>query len=84
MTAIPEIMDAKSLGGFRVWIRFQGGLQGNVDLSGYTTFGPVFEPLAEESFFKKFTIQGGTWLGRMGQILPPSASMKWFLPPPHL
>ena len=60
MTAIPEIMDAKSLGGFRVWIRFQGGLQGDVDLSGYTTFGPVFEPLAEESFFKKFTIQGGT------------------------
>ena len=58
MTAIPEIMDAKSLGGFRVWIRFQGGLQGDVDLSGYTTFGPVFEPLAEESFFKKFTIHG--------------------------
>ena len=47
-------------GGFRVWIRFQGGLQCDVDLSGYTTFGPVFEPLAEESFFKKFTIQGGT------------------------
>ena len=43
-----------------MWIRFQGGLQGDFDLSGYTTFGPVFEPLAEESFFKKFTIQGGT------------------------
>jgi hypothetical protein len=71
MTAIPEIMDAKSLGGFRVWIRFQGGLQGNVDLSGYTTFGPVFEPLAEESFFKKFTIQGGTLAWPNGADIAP-------------
>jgi Protein of unknown function (DUF2442) len=71
MTAIPEIMDAKSLGGFRVWIRFQGGLQGNVDLSGYSTFGPVFEPLAEESFFKKFTIQGGTLAWPNGADIAP-------------
>ena len=71
MTAIPEIMDAKSLGGFRVWIRFQGGLQGDVDLSGYTTFGPVFEPLAEESFFKKFTIQGGTLAWPNGADIAP-------------
>ena len=71
MTAIPEIMDAKSLGGFRVWILFQGGLQGDVDLSGYTTFGPVFEPLAEESFFKKFTIQGGTLAWPNGADIAP-------------
>ncbi len=71
MTAIPEITDAKSLGGFRVWIRFQGGLQGNVDLSGYSTFGPVFEPLAEESFFKKFTIQGGTLAWPNGADIAP-------------
>ena len=67
-------------GGFRVWIRFQGGLQCDVDLSGYTTFGPVFEPLAEESFFKNLPFRVARCLGRMGQILPPSVSMNWFLP----
>ena len=78
MTAIPEIMDAKSLGGFRVWIRFQGGLQGNVDLSGYTTFGPVFEPLAEESFFEKFTIQGGTLAWPNGADIAPERLYELF------
>jgi hypothetical protein len=78
MTLIPEIMDAKPLGGFRVWIRFRSGLQGDVDLSRYTTSGPVFEPLAEESFFQKFTIQGGTLAWPNGADIAPERLYELF------
>lgn len=41
-------------------IVFDNGLQGDIDFSEYITRGPVFKPLAELSFFKKATIEGGT------------------------
>ena len=41
-------------------VRFDDGLEGDVDFSGYVGRGPVFRPLADLAFFKKARVEGGT------------------------
>ena len=60
MTEIPEIICVKPIGGLRLWFRFAGGEEGEVDLTSYLSYGPVFRPLADEEFFRKVTTEGGT------------------------
>lgn len=42
------------------YIIFDDGLAGEVDFSEYIGKGPVFEPLRDESYFRKALIEGGT------------------------
>lgn len=46
--------------GYTFHIVFDNGVSGNIDLSEYTTKGPIFAPLRNKDFFKKATIEGGT------------------------
>ncbi len=41
-------------------VRFDDGLEGDVDFSRYVGSGPVFEPLADMEFFRKARIEFGT------------------------
>jgi hypothetical protein len=41
---IPRIVEVKPLDGYKLWLRFQNGLSGTVDLSA-ELWGPMFEPL---------------------------------------
>jgi hypothetical protein len=41
-------------------IKFDDGLEGDVDFWEYIGKGPVFEPLADMAFFQKASIDGGT------------------------
>ncbi len=54
-----------------MWLRFQSGVQGDLDLSKYLNYGPIFEPLADEAFFRKFSIQGGTLAWPNGADIAP-------------
>jgi len=60
MTEIPEVTDACPTTGRRVWLRFADGEEGEVDLSRYLKYGPVFGPLADEGFFRKLRVEVGT------------------------
>ena len=60
MTEIPEVTDARPTTGRRVWLRFADGEEGEVDLSRYLKYGPVFGPLADEGFFRQLRVKGGT------------------------
>ncbi len=60
MTSIPEVVEARAVGGGKAWVRFAGGQQGVVDLAKYFDFGPIFRPLADESFFRELKVEGGT------------------------
>jgi hypothetical protein len=60
MTSIPEVVEARPVGHGKAWLRFAGGQHGVVDLSGYADFGPIFRPLADESFFRQLRVEGGT------------------------
>lgn len=54
-----EIVDADYLGGHRLHLKFNDGLEGDIDLAGHMTKG-VFQPLADEGKFTQFGLIYGT------------------------
>lgn len=52
---ILRVIDAKLVRDFTVWVRFNDGSQGEVDLSGELD-GPVFEPLRDPKVFAQFRL----------------------------
>jgi hypothetical protein len=53
--AIPHVIEARHLGGHRVWLRFDDGIEGEIDLGGDLR-GVVFEPLRDPEYFARFSI----------------------------
>ena len=49
---IPKVIDARPAGRYRVWLRFDDGLTGEIDLER-ELWGPVFEPLKDVDEFAK-------------------------------
>jgi malonyl CoA-acyl carrier protein transacylase len=47
-----HVTAAEYLGGYRVWVAFDDGASGDVDLSG-RFHGPVFEPLRDVALFSQ-------------------------------
>ena len=45
--------------GYRMWLLFNDGVSGEVDLSS-ELYGEVFEPLKDLTLFKSFTLEGHT------------------------
>ena len=56
---IPHVVEAKHLGGYKVWIKFDDGASGELDLSDELD-GPVFEPLRDVEFFSRFVVRYNT------------------------
>jgi Protein of unknown function (DUF2442) len=50
-----DVLDARYVGGFVVWLKFRDGTAGEIDLSSSLT-GPVFEPLSDPAVFRQFEI----------------------------
>lgn len=50
-----HIQDAKYIADFVLWVAFDDGTCGEVDLAGQLK-GPVFEPLQDKSFFAQVTV----------------------------
>ena len=51
-----HVEEAKYLSDYRVWVRFNDGAVGEVDLAD-ELWGPVFEPLRDLEQFKKLTVR---------------------------
>ena len=49
---IPRVIDARHAGEYRVWLRFDDGLTGEIDLQE-ELWGPVFEPLKDVAEFSR-------------------------------
>ena len=54
-----HVEQVKYINVYRVWLSFNDGVAGEVDLSS-ELFGKVFEPLKDPKFFKSFTLEGHT------------------------
>lgn len=54
-----HVSDAKYIGDYKVWLAFNDGAQGEIDLSS-ELHGEIFEPLKNMSLFKSFTLEGHT------------------------
>ena len=52
---IPRITQARYVGRQVVWLKFSDGVEGEADLSSELE-GEIFEPLKDESFFKRFVL----------------------------
>jgi len=57
---MPEICNIEYRGGYVYSLRFDDGLEGEIDFSEYLRRGPVFEALANPDFFQKAYLEAGT------------------------
>lgn len=51
----PHIIEARYVANFTIWLRYDDGLEGEVDLSRELS-GPVFEPLRDVEYFRRFQL----------------------------
>ena len=54
-----HVLHAEYCGDYRVWLSFNDGAEGEIDLSS-ELYGELFEPLKDKDFFKSFKIEGHT------------------------
>jgi len=54
-----DVIEARYLTGHTVWLRFEDGTEGEIDLSS-ELHGPIFEPLRDEAFFSQFHVNHDT------------------------
>ncbi|MBI3097829.1 MAG: DUF2442 domain-containing protein [Planctomycetes bacterium] len=52
---IPRVIEARYARDYTLWIRFQDGTEGEVDLRDALT-GEVFRPLRSKAYFKRFAL----------------------------
>ncbi len=65
------VTDARYVKDYTIWLRFADGTEGEVDLSD-ELWGPVFEPLRDSEFFRKFEVaEYGTLAWPNGADLAP-------------
>jgi hypothetical protein len=50
-----EIVDAKYVGDYKIELKFNDGVSGEIDLEN-ELWGPVFEPLKDKEFFSDFSL----------------------------
>ena len=50
-----DVIEARHVGGFVLWLRFRDGTVGEIDLTA-ELHGPVFEPLRDPATFRAFQV----------------------------
>jgi hypothetical protein len=59
MEVLPAVIRAEYEDGFRIHVVFNDGLAGTVDFAEWLD-GPIFVPLREPAYFRRFFLEGGT------------------------
>jgi hypothetical protein len=52
---LPQVVEARYVGGHTAWLRFNDGAEGEVDLASELN-GPIFEPLCDPQFFRQLSV----------------------------
>lgn len=65
-----HVTQAKYIGEYKVWLSFNDGAEGEIDLAS-ELYGEVFEPLKDKELFKSFTLEGHTLSWRNGADFAP-------------
>ena len=53
---LPDVIDVRYLGGYRLWLAFHDGVSGDVDLQPHLQFTGVFEPLQDTRYFARVRV----------------------------
>lgn len=59
MPFLPIVVRAEYRGSYRIHLAFNDGIESVVDFAQWLE-GPVFEPLRDEEYFRRFFLEGGT------------------------
>ena|SRR5687767_5685491 len=70
MTFLPSVVRAEYRGGFRIHVTFNDRSEATVDFRQWLD-GPVFEPLKDPSYFRRFFVDGGTVVWPNGADVAP-------------
>jgi hypothetical protein len=70
MTFLPFVVHAEYRGGHRIHLAFNDSSEGTVDFEQWLN-GPVFEPLKDPKFFRRFFVEGGTVVWPNGADIAP-------------
>lgn len=54
---LPKLQEAKYQGGYRIWLTFADGIEGEIDLEK-ELWGEMFEPLKDKNYFSRFSLNG--------------------------
>jgi len=65
-----HVTDAKYIKDYRVWIKFNDGKFGEIDLAK-DVWGEIFEPLKDINYFKEFKIENDTLSWKNGADFAP-------------
>ena len=66
---LKDVVEVRPLGGFRVYVRFEDGMQGEIDLQSMIDFKGVFAPLRDEREFAKVRVDAD-----LGALVWPSGA----------
>jgi hypothetical protein len=83
MAPIVYVTDAAVAGDHRVWLRFEDGVEGEVDFSNQSWQG-VFTPLADPAYFRQLSVDPelGTIVWPNGADVAPETLHGWVLDGP--
>ena len=70
MAFLPHVVRAKYDAGYRIRLTFNDGTKADVDFKQWLS-GPVFEPLKQVAYFRKFFLDGGTVVWPNGADIAP-------------
>lgn len=59
MTFLPSVIHAEYRGEYRIHLTFNDRTEGTIDFGPWLQ-GPIFEPLKDLEYFKRFFLDGGT------------------------
>jgi hypothetical protein len=59
MAFLPAVVRAEYRGEYRIHLTFNDGVENTVDFEPWLD-GPVFEPLRDRAYFRRFYLEGGT------------------------
>jgi hypothetical protein len=72
MTSLPAVVRAQYRGAHRILIVFDDGVEATINLRAWLK-GPVFEPLKDLAYFRRFHLDGGTVVWPNGADIAPEA-----------
>lgn len=53
---LTDVVKVEARGGYRLWLQFQDGVEGEVDLGPWLTFQGVFAPLRDPAYFARVRV----------------------------
>lgn len=66
---LEDVVAVKPVGGYRLWLRFEDGAEGEADLASTLSFEGVFAPLRDSRYFEQVRVNS-----ELGTIFWPNSA----------